>query len=136
MQACAERIPFADRTFDVVISVLRYHCWADHEEGLREIARVLAPGGALVLADRTAPDPVESLVAGAGLVVDDVVPVLSVGPLVIVNAVTARRPILYGGWTGCGRRSGRQLGSVRWVCAGARAGARGDKARERGCFHS
>jgi SAM-dependent methyltransferase len=136
VQACAERIPFADRTFDVVISVLRYHCWADHEDGLREIARVLAPGGALVLADRTVPERVESLVAGAGLVVDDVVPVLSVGPLVIVNAVTARRPITYGGWTGCGRRSGRQLGSVRWVGAGARAGACGDEARERGRFHS
>ena len=74
--------------------------------------------------------------AGAGLVVDDVVPVLSVGPLAIVNAVTARRPIIYGGWSGCGRHSGRQFGSVRWIGAGARAGACGDQARERGCFHS
>jgi len=131
VQACAELIPFADRTFDVVISVLRYHRWVDREAGLREIARVLAPGGALVLADRMDPERVEPLVARVGLVVDDVVPIMSVGPMVVVTAVTARRPIVHGGWTGCGRRSGRQLGAARWIGAGAGAGTRCDQARER-----
>ena len=110
-----------------MISVLRYHRWADRQAALREVARILAPGGALVLADRMVPESVEVLATCAGLVVDDVVPVVSVGPLVVVSAVTARRPVFHGS-----RRSRRQLGSPRWIGAGACAGARRDEAGERG----
>lgn len=45
--ASAEEIPFPDNQFTVVINVLSFHHWADREAGLREILRVLAPGGRL-----------------------------------------------------------------------------------------
>jgi ubiquinone/menaquinone biosynthesis C-methylase UbiE len=43
----AEAIPFPDDSFTVVINVASFHHWADREAGLREIRRVLAPGGRL-----------------------------------------------------------------------------------------
>jgi SAM-dependent methyltransferase len=43
----AEDIPFPDHTFTVAINVSSFHHWADRDAGLREIARVLAPGGRL-----------------------------------------------------------------------------------------
>ncbi len=43
----AEEIPFPDDAFTVVINVLSFHHWADRDAGLREIIRVLAPGGRL-----------------------------------------------------------------------------------------
>jgi ubiquinone/menaquinone biosynthesis C-methylase UbiE len=47
----AERLPFADRSFDVVTTSLSLHHWEPAEQGLREIARVLRPDGRLVIAD-------------------------------------------------------------------------------------
>lgn len=43
----AEEIPFPDEHFTVVINVSSFHHWADREAGLKEILRVLAPGGRL-----------------------------------------------------------------------------------------
>ena len=43
----AEEIPFPDDRFSVVINVASFHHWADREAGLKEILRVLAPGGRL-----------------------------------------------------------------------------------------
>jgi len=43
----AEDLPFPDGHFTVVINVLSFHHWADRETGLKEILRVLAPGGLL-----------------------------------------------------------------------------------------
>jgi ubiquinone/menaquinone biosynthesis C-methylase UbiE len=43
----AEEVPFPDDTFSVVINIASFHHWADREAGLREISRVLAPGGRL-----------------------------------------------------------------------------------------
>jgi len=45
--ASAEEIPFPDGHFTVVINVLSFHHWADRDAGLREILRVLGPGGRL-----------------------------------------------------------------------------------------
>jgi len=48
-----EQLPFADQTFDVVLSTLMMHHLPAglKRQGLAEIARVLKPGGRLVIAD-------------------------------------------------------------------------------------
>jgi SAM-dependent methyltransferase len=47
----AEKLPLADGSFDVVISVESSHCYPDMRRFLREARRVLRPGGVLLLAD-------------------------------------------------------------------------------------
>ncbi|MEX2558199.1 MAG: class I SAM-dependent methyltransferase [Actinomycetota bacterium] len=47
----AERLPFTDAAFDVVTTSLSLHHWSSPEDGFREIARVLRPGGRALLAD-------------------------------------------------------------------------------------
>jgi ubiquinone/menaquinone biosynthesis C-methylase UbiE len=42
-QGVAERLPFADASFDLVVSVLSFDHWSDQELGLAECARVLRP---------------------------------------------------------------------------------------------
>jgi len=49
--ARAEELPFPDRSMDVVLSSLSFHHWVDQSQALREIHRVLRPGGLLALAD-------------------------------------------------------------------------------------
>jgi len=44
-------LPFADASFDVVISTFSMHHWADRTTGLSEIARVLRPGGRVLIWD-------------------------------------------------------------------------------------
>ncbi|GEK21259.1 class I SAM-dependent methyltransferase [Cellulomonas xylanilytica] len=43
--ADVESLPWPDATFDVVVSSLSQHHWGDAAAGLREIRRVLRPGG-------------------------------------------------------------------------------------------
>ena len=47
----AERLPWPAATFDLVVSTTSFDHWADQRAGLAECARVLVPGGCLVLAD-------------------------------------------------------------------------------------
>ena len=47
----AEAIPYPDDSFSVVINIASFHHWADREAGLREIRRVLAPGGKLQIVE-------------------------------------------------------------------------------------
>jgi SAM-dependent methyltransferase len=46
-----ERIPFADRSFDAVLSVGGFNFYSDPECALKEMARVTRPGGRIVVAD-------------------------------------------------------------------------------------
>ena len=54
--AGAEAIPLPDRSIDLAFSTIAFHHWADQERGLREVARVLRPGGGFVLIDNIGPD--------------------------------------------------------------------------------
>ncbi len=54
--ADAERLPFLDASFDLVTVRIAPHHYADARRAAREMARVLAPGGGLVLIDNIAPD--------------------------------------------------------------------------------
>lgn len=46
-----ERIPFADHSFDAVLSVGGFNFYSDPEKALQEMARVARPGGRIVVAD-------------------------------------------------------------------------------------
>jgi SAM-dependent methyltransferase len=101
--AAAERLPFDDDEFDLVISTNSFHNWPDQRAGVAEIGRVLRPGGTLVLADpfaigvlrpwaaligkrdrmRTRPD-VDAMLAAAGLRAPRWAPITG-----FVHAVTA-----------------------------------------------
>jgi ubiquinone/menaquinone biosynthesis C-methylase UbiE len=63
-EGTAEALPFADGAFDLVVSTTSFDHWADQRAGLRECARVLAPGGWLVLTDLFSPLLLPTLVGG------------------------------------------------------------------------
>ncbi|MFI5062902.1 MAG: class I SAM-dependent methyltransferase [Streptosporangiales bacterium] len=48
----AEHLPFPAGTFDLVVSTTSFDHWADQQAGLEQCARVLVPGGWLVLTDQ------------------------------------------------------------------------------------
>ena len=47
----AERLPYPGSSFDLVVSTTSFDHWSDQQAGLRECARVLVPGGRLMLVD-------------------------------------------------------------------------------------
>jgi ubiquinone/menaquinone biosynthesis C-methylase UbiE len=51
----AEALPLPDASVDVAVSTAAFHHWQDPLSGLREISRVLRPGGHFFLADPTMP---------------------------------------------------------------------------------
>ncbi|HTW90198.1 MAG TPA: class I SAM-dependent methyltransferase [bacterium] len=53
--ASAESLPLPDASVEVVITTMSFHHWKDRAAGVREIARVLRPGGRFCLADATLP---------------------------------------------------------------------------------
>ena len=60
----AEQLPWPAETFDLVVSTTSFDHWADQRAGLAECARVLAPGGCLVLTDLFSALLLPTLVAG------------------------------------------------------------------------
>ena len=49
VEAIAESIPLPDDNFDMVFCLFSFRDFKDKEQGLREIYRVLKPGGQLVI---------------------------------------------------------------------------------------
>lgn len=47
----AQHLPFPEKSFDVVINVEASHCYPDFPQFLKEVARVLKPGGYFLYAD-------------------------------------------------------------------------------------
>lgn len=54
-QGAAERLPWPDASFDIVLSRFSAHHWRDIAGGLREARRMLKPGGLAVFIDVVAP---------------------------------------------------------------------------------
>lgn len=54
-QGMAETLPFADGEFDLVISRYSAHHWHDVGQALREVKRVLKPGGRAIMMDVVSP---------------------------------------------------------------------------------
>lgn len=55
-QGAAEALPFEDCVFDAVLCRFSAHHWEGFEAGLREVHRVLRPGGLAIFGDVTAPE--------------------------------------------------------------------------------
>lgn len=67
MRASAENLPFRDSLFDKAFTVNTFQFWPDPARGLREVARVLAPRGRLVVTQRAAnPDRPTNFAGAAG----------------------------------------------------------------------
>jgi ubiquinone/menaquinone biosynthesis C-methylase UbiE len=49
--AKADALPLEDASCDAVVSTISFHHWDDQAAGLREVARVLRPGGHVLLVD-------------------------------------------------------------------------------------
>lgn len=64
VQGTAERLPFGDRTFDLVISTTSFDHWTDQQAGLAECHRVLTARGTFVLADLCSSWLLPTLVGG------------------------------------------------------------------------
>ncbi len=60
----AEHLPPGDGRFDLVVSTTSFDHWSDQRAGLGECARVLAPGGRLVLVDQFSVWLIPTLVVG------------------------------------------------------------------------
>ena len=54
--ADAEQLPFLDETFSLVTVRIAPHHYADVPRAVREMARVLRPGGRLIVIDNIAPE--------------------------------------------------------------------------------
>jgi len=55
VRGVAERLPYGNGAFDLVVTTTSFDHWADQRAGLAECRRVLAPGGLFVLADLCSP---------------------------------------------------------------------------------
>ena len=60
----AERLPWPAASFDLVVSTTSFDHWVDQRAGLVQCARVLAPGGCLILADLFSALLLPTLLAG------------------------------------------------------------------------
>ena len=108
--AAAERLPFADAGFDLVVVTLSVAHWCDQAAGLAEIRRVMAPGAILVAADVSSGKRfrpfiagprrrkswlrrgLPSLIAGSGLRIEHVEPIRAVAHIADAALVAARTP--------------------------------------------
>ena len=54
--AMAESLPLQDNSVDLAISTTSFHHWQDQAAGIREITRVLRPGGYFMLVDVSLPN--------------------------------------------------------------------------------
>ncbi len=66
LHAFAEELPFPAASFDLVLTTMSFHHWADQEQALREVCRVLVPGGVFALADALAAGGLRWLIARSG----------------------------------------------------------------------
>ena len=57
-----EALPLVPSSIDVAFSTVSFHHWENQADGLREVLRVLRPGGLFLLADGAIPGPAGGIV--------------------------------------------------------------------------
>jgi ubiquinone/menaquinone biosynthesis C-methylase UbiE len=58
----AESLPLPDTSVDLVLSTTSFHHWRDQAQGVRQVARVLRPGGHFFLADTSLPRGLSTII--------------------------------------------------------------------------
>ena len=61
----AEGLPLPDASVDLALSTMSFHHWRDQAAGVREIARVLRPGGYFILVDVAPPRAIARMIRHA-----------------------------------------------------------------------
>jgi ubiquinone/menaquinone biosynthesis C-methylase UbiE len=102
----AESLPHRDATFDVVVTTVSFHGWSDKPAALREVFRVLRPGGLFALTDVTSDDVPARPQALWGPVrrrLDDQPPIAERERLLRDGGfeVLEERPTFHGRWVPC-----------------------------------
>ncbi|SFE02434.1 Methyltransferase domain-containing protein [Phytobacter palmae] len=109
-QGYAEILPFDDSSFDVVISRYSAHHWHDVGQALREVKRVLKPGGRVIIMDVMSPGhPVRDIWLQTVEALRDTshvrnyssgewLSLLNDAGLTTCNLITDRLPLEYGSW--------------------------------------
>jgi ubiquinone/menaquinone biosynthesis C-methylase UbiE len=88
-----EEIPLPDSTVDLVFSTISFHHWVDQAAGVREVARVLRPGGCFCLADGAIPSWAGAFVPHSRMHTREEIAVLFEGAGL---SVLLQRPVLGG----------------------------------------
>lgn len=110
VRAPAEELPFTDEHFDLALSTISFHHWADQDKGLHEVARALVSGGLFLLADHFViplqrvffatrqrrerfhtPAEIGTMLGNAGFAQIEWHDIYRIGPLLLVAGVTARK---------------------------------------------
>lgn len=81
----AGRLPFPDRSHDVVLNLEASHCYPDFPRFLAEVGRVLRPGGHFLYADFRFADQIEGWEAA-----------IAAAPLAVLNMQDIREQVLRG----------------------------------------
>lgn len=106
----AEDLPFEDAQFDMAVSTMSFHHWADQAKGLGEVSRVLRSHAPFLLADHFiiashrpfyagrsrserfhTPREIDRMLTTAGFEACQWHDLYKIGPLLIVAGVTARK---------------------------------------------
>jgi SAM-dependent methyltransferase len=110
VRGTAEHLPVGDAQFDLILSTISFHHWADQHRGLSEATRALVPSGRFLLADHfvtplqriffasparrrrfRSPAEIDGMLGGAGLEDRQWHRIYAIGPLLLIAGVTARR---------------------------------------------
>ncbi|CDK87014.1 SAM-dependent methyltransferase YafE (UbiE paralog) [Escherichia coli IS29] len=109
-QGYVESLPFADNAFDIVISRYSAHHWHDVGAALREVNRVLKPGGLLIVMDVMSPGhPVRDIWLQTVEALRDTshirnhasgewLTLISEANLIVDNLITDKLPLEFSSW--------------------------------------
>lgn len=131
MQSAAETLPFAADSFAAVVSRYSAHHWRDLAEGIRELYRVLKPGGLAIFSDLLAPESalLDTWLQSVELLRDpshvrnarlgEWAQVLGAAGFAIERITTARLRLDFASWVGRARTPDAQVQAIRTLQAGA-----------------